>query len=220
LASDPVGRKIPEYLRKLAAALTEDKQSIRTEIDQVLEHLEHMKNVIAAQQSYAKVTGVNEVCAIDEIAETALSISEAALRSNRVQVVREFADVPLALLDRHQIVQILVNLISNAKHALEQNDPTNRVLTITIGTEGDHLRVEVRDNGMGIPHENLAKVFNHGFTTKKTGHGFGLHNSANAAQEMDGRLEAHSEGAGTGARFVLSIPIQYADSGAQRAGAA
>jgi signal transduction histidine kinase len=220
LESDPVGSKVPEYLRKLAKALAEDKQSIREEIDQVLEHLEHMKNVIAAQQSYAKVTGVTEVCAIEEIVETALSISEAALRGNRVQVVREFADVPLALLDRHQIVQILVNLISNAKHALDQNDPSNRVLTVSIRTENDNLLVEVRDNGIGIPRENLAKVFNHGFTTKITGHGFGLHNSANAAQEMDGKLEAHSDGGGTGARFVLNIPIQYADSDAQQVGVA
>jgi signal transduction histidine kinase len=104
-----------------------------------------------------------------------------------------------------------VNLISNARHALEQNDPSDRQLMIVIAAEDVQGRVEVHDNGIGIPRDNIAKVFNHGFTTKKSGHGFGLHNCANAAQQMDGSLEAFSGGPGTGASFVLRIPMLYAE---------
>jgi signal transduction histidine kinase len=215
LASDPAGRRIPEYLKKLAQALAADKQGIRGEIDQLMEHLEHMKKIIAAQQSYAKVSGVNEVCTLGQIAEMALAISDPALRGAGVKVVREYQDLPPAFLDRHQIMQIIVNLLSNAKHALQDCDPDDRHLTLSITAEDEAARIEVRDNGVGIPPENLAKVFNHGFTTKKTGHGFGLHNCANAAQQMDGSLEAFSDGPGTGARFVLRIPVQYAEPALQ-----
>jgi C4-dicarboxylate-specific signal transduction histidine kinase len=219
LATDPRGRKVLEYLGKLAHTLSAEKQAVRAEIDQVLEHLEHMKKIIAAQQTYAKVTGVTEVCSLKEIAETALAISDAALRGSRVQVVRELDDVPPALFDRHQILQILVNLVSNAKHALEHGDPESRILAISIAAEGVNARIEVRDNGVGIPQGNLAKVFNHGFTTKKSGHGFGLHNCANSAQQMDGSLEAFSDGPGCGARFVLRLPLHYAENRAPVAAA-
>jgi signal transduction histidine kinase len=81
------------------------------------------------------------------------------------------------------------------------------------------VRIEVRDNGAGIAAENLPKIFTHGFTTKKTGHGFGLHNCANAAQQMDGSLTAYSDGPGRGASFVLRMPVQYAEEPAQGGGA-
>ena len=218
LRSDAVGRKLPEYLRKLAAALTEEKRALLSNIDQVSGHLEHMKKIIAAQQSYAKVTGLTEVCSFEEIAETALAISEAGLRGSKITIRRDYAKLPPVLVDRHQILQILVNLISNAKHSLEDTEQENRELLVAIAAVEGGARLEVRDNGLGISRENLAKIFTHGFTTKKTGHGFGLHNCANAAQQMDGSLTAYSDGVGKGASFVLRIPVQYAEDVPQRAG--
>jgi signal transduction histidine kinase len=219
LSADPAGRKVPEYLRKLGQTLVAEKQDIRAEIDRVLEHLEHMKKVIAAQQSHAKVNGMREICTLQEIVETSIAINESGLRKHHVQVLRKYANVGSVLVDRHGIIQILINLISNAKDALTANDPGDRLLAITIGERDDALHVEVRDNGIGIPQENLAKIFNHGFTTKTSGHGFGLHNCANAAQAMDGSLQAFSAGPGKGATFVLSVPARHADQ-AQRAGVA
>jgi len=65
----------------------------------------------------------------------------------------------------------------------------------------------VSDNGMGIAPEHLTRIFSHGFTTKKEGHGFGLHSAANAAKEMGGFLSATSKGVGRGAIFVLDLPV-------------
>jgi signal transduction histidine kinase len=115
-------------------------------------------------------------------------------------------------------MQILVNLVSNAKHALEEASPARRELLLAIAKVDGGVRIEVRDNGIGISAENLAKIFNHGFTTKKQGHGFGLHNCANAAQQMDGSLTAYSDGPGKGASFVLRMPVEYADAIPQRVG--
>ncbi len=201
-----------------APALAEEKREILGNIDQLAEHLEHMKKIIAAQQSYAKVNGVTEVCTLEEIAETALAISEAALRNSNIEIVRSYEKLPPVLVDRHQIMQILVNLVSNAKHALEETARTDRQLTVAIAKVEGGVRIEVRDNGVGIAAENLPKIFRHGFTTKKTGHGFGLHNCANAAQEMDGSLSAYSDGPGKGASFVLRMPVEYAEQLPQRIG--
>jgi C4-dicarboxylate-specific signal transduction histidine kinase len=205
-------------LRKLGTALAEEKRAILANIDQLSEHLEHMKKIIAAQQSYAKVNGVTEVCTLEEIAETALAISEAALRNSNIEVVRNYEKLPPVLVDRHQVMQILVNLISNAKHALEEVTRLDRRLFVAIGAVDGGVRIEVRDNGAGIAPENLPKIFSHGFTTKKTGHGFGLHNCANAAQQMDGSLTAYSDGPGRGASFVLRMPAEYVEQLPQRVG--
>jgi predicted ATPase/signal transduction histidine kinase/tRNA A-37 threonylcarbamoyl transferase component Bud32 len=212
LRSDAMGRKLPQYLRKLGETLSEHKRSILVQLDQLMTHLEHMKKIIAAQQSYAKVNGVTELCALEEIAEAALALSEGVLRNQSIEIVRNYEKLPPVLVDRHQIMQILVNLISNAKHALEASDNAPRRLTVDIAKVKGGIRIEVHDNGIGIARDNLAKIFNHGFTTKKQGHGFGLHNCANAAQQMDGSLTAYSEGPGKGASFVLRLPLVNVDS--------
>jgi signal transduction histidine kinase len=218
LATDATGRKLPGYLRTLGNTLADEKRAILGNMDQLAEHLEHMKKIIAAQQSYAKVNGVTEVCTLEEIAETALAISEAALRNSNIEVVRSYEKLPPVLVDRHQIMQILVNLVGNAKHALEETPRTDRKLTVAIAKVEGGVRIEVRDNGVGITEENLPKIFRHGFTTKKTGHGFGLHNCANAAQQMDGSLTVYSDGPGKGASFVLRMPVEYAEQLPQRIG--
>jgi signal transduction histidine kinase len=110
------------------------------------------------------------------------------------------------------VIQILVNLVSNAVHALEVRAPHERRLHLRIRrSDRQEIAIEVRDNGVGIPREVLGRIFQHGFTTRKNGHGFGLHNSANAAQQMKGRLTAHSDGPDQGARFVLQLPVQFVE---------
>jgi len=125
--------------------------------------------------------------------------------------VKNIPALPALPLDRHRLLQILVNLISNAKHAMNGTPDQNQ--HITFGAEladaGDRrvLRITVADNGEGIAPENLIRVFAHGFTTRKNGHGFGLHSCVLAAQEMGGTLTAHSDGPGHGATFTLEIPV-------------
>ena len=213
----PQAAGVPAQARRRARR--EEKRAILSNIDQLSEHLEHMKKIIAAQQSYAKVNGLTEVCTLEEIAETALAISEGALRNSKIEVVRRYEKLPPVLVDRHQIMQILVNLISNAKHALEDASTAGSRAAASRSAKVDGgVRIEVRDNGVGIAAENLPKIFSHGFTTKKTGHGFGLHNCANAAQQMDGSLTAYSDGPGKGASFVLRMPVEYAEDVPQRVG--
>jgi signal transduction histidine kinase len=168
-----------------------------------------MKEIIAAQQSYARTGGVTEACTIDGIVETALAIGQLPAD---VSVERTLEPLAPVIVDRHQILQILVNLISNARHALRDGPGGDRRLSIRVAAAGKAVRIEVRDNGAGIAAENLPKIFNHGFTTKRDGHGFGLHSAANAAVEMQGRLSASSPGEGAGSTFILELPLETTSS--------
>ena len=178
-------------------------------MNSVGKHIEHIKEIVAMQQSYAKLSGAYENLFVAELVEDALRMNLAAFDRHHIQVVREFDEnVPRVCVDRHKVLQILINLLRNAKYALEPQD-TQRLLTVRVepGTSGN-VNIIVRDNGVGIARENLIKIFNHGFTTKKDGHGFGLHSGANAAKEMGGRLSARSDGLGKGARFTLELPTE------------
>jgi signal transduction histidine kinase len=106
-------------------------------------------------------------------------------------------------------MEILVNLLQNAAQALAEGGGGRKHLLLRLQRgEPGRVRLEVQDSGVGIPRENLTRVFQHGFTTKKDGHGFGLHVSANSATEMGARLSAHSAGPGLGATFTLDLPLQ------------
>jgi len=206
-ATDPRGRQLPGYLEQLAALLQAERSESVRELEAVQNSIDHIKQIVAAQQSYAHVSGIVEVAPPAELVEFALRISEASLARHGVTVVREFSPAPAVKVERHKVLQILINLIRNAKEAInESGRPDKRlVLGVRVSAEG-RVQLYVTDNGVGIAPENLTQIFAFGYTTKKTGHGFGLHSSANAAKEMGGSLEARSDGSGQGTTFVLELP--------------
>lgn len=161
------------------------------------------------QQSYATVVGVVETLDPVTLMEDALRMNAAALQRHDVRLVREFQPAPSVCVEKGKVLQILVNVIRNAKYACDdglQFGCTDKIITVQIEPAGSGVRLIVRDNGIGIPPENLTRIFAHGFTTRAYGHGFGLHSSALAAQEMGGSLRADSDGLGKGASFTLELP--------------
>ncbi len=208
LTADPKGKALPDYFIKLSEHLSVEQSELLRELQSLTQNIEHIKEIVAMQQSYAKVSGCLEPMPPAPLVEDALRINAEALARHRVEVVREFAEVPPVLADRHKVLQVLVNLISNAKYALDDDRPRDKRLTLGIARNGNgRVKIVVRDNGVGIAPENLAKIFQHGFTTKKNGHGFGLHSGALAATEMGGSLAAYSDGPGEGATFTLELPM-------------
>ena len=131
-----------------------------------------------------------------------------ALQRHQVKLIREFAETPPILVQKHKVLQILVNLIRNAKHACDDTGRLDKQIILRVTSASGRIKISVIDNGVGIPVENLTQIFGHGFTTRKEGHGFGLHSSALAAKEMGGSLTAFSEGPGQGATFTLDLPLQ------------
>jgi signal transduction histidine kinase len=209
LTSDPKGRQVPGYLVGLAAQLTQEQTGMLKELQSLGANIEHIKEIVAMQQNYSKMSGLTESLSVVDLVEDAIRMNNAALVRHDVQLVREYSETPPVLVEKHKVLQILVNLIRNSKYALEESGRPDRRVTVRVANNGgDFVRVSIIDNGVGIPAQNLTRVFEHGFTTRKNGHGFGLHSGALAAMELGGTLTAHSDGPGTGAAFVLELPVQ------------
>lgn len=211
LTHNAKGKLLPGYLRELAQALQHEQEFMTEELGALAKSVDHIKDVVATQQSYAGTPRTVESLKVGELLDDALRMNAGALARHRVTIVKNLADLPELPLDRHRLLQILVNLISNAKHAMHDKagqDPCITLVSRLAEVAGRSiLSIEVADNGEGIPPENLARLFSHGFTTRKNGHGFGLHSCVLAAQEMGGNLTVRSAGAGQGTAFTLEIPI-------------
>jgi signal transduction histidine kinase len=214
LTRDEKGRALPGYLSKLVATLAAEKQSIAEELGSLTRSIDHIKEIVTTQQSYSGSTSLVQSVQVKDLMEDALRMNAASIARHQITVVKDFAEVPSLLLDKHLVLQILVNLIGNAKRAMDRASDGAHQLTLRMGiaepADGPRLRIRVEDDGEGIAPENLARLFAHGFTTRKNGHGFGLHSCALAAKEMQGTITAHSDGPGRGAAFTLDLPVKAA----------
>jgi signal transduction histidine kinase len=204
--SDPRGKQLPMYLADLAVHLAEEQKDILHEAGLLVNNIGHIKEIVAMQQNYGKASGMMESLKVTELVEDAIRMNNGMIARHQVKLVRELADLPPILTDKHKVLQILVNLIRNAKQACEDSGRDDKQITLRVANGNGSVKISVADNGVGIPPENLNRIFNHGFTTKKEGHGFGLHSGALAAKEIGGSLTVASEGAGRGAAFTLELP--------------
>jgi PAS domain S-box-containing protein len=208
LTNDPKGQLLPEYVEKVSGQLENEYSEMLVKMESLGQHIEHIKEIVAMQQNYAKVSGVYENLPLVPLVEDALRMNAAAFERHSIEVVREFSpELPLVRVDRHKALQILINLIRNAKYAMDAGDPPHKRLVVKVTRpSSERALITIADNGVGIAPEHLTRIFNHGFTTRSDGHGFGLHSGANAAREMGGSLTAQSEGPGKGAEFNLELP--------------
>ncbi|MDY0833016.1 MULTISPECIES: DAHL domain-containing protein [unclassified Pseudomonas] len=211
LTEDEKGKLLPDYLNQLVEAIATEQQGLTEELAQLSKSVDHIKDIVSTQQSYAGASTLLEPVHISALMEDALRMNSGALSRHHVTVVKDYHDVPEIMADKHRLLLILVNLISNAKYAMSNLTDRTRKMTLTVMPLDDGtLQISVKDEGEGIPAENMTRIFTHGFTTRKEGHGFGLHSCALAALEMKGRLTAHSDGPGKGALFTLHIPLEPA----------
>jgi signal transduction histidine kinase len=201
------GKVLPTYLSSVSKRLIEENARMLEELGSVNRHVDHIKTIVAMQQSYAQPTGVRELLVIGAVIDDALQMGEASFVRHGIEVIRDDASAIAVVTDRHRLLQILINLISNARHALKEHGAPPQQLTVRVRATATAVAISVSDTGIGIPPENLDKIFQHGFTTKPGGHGFGLHASANAARELGGTLQATSDGHGRGATFTLELPV-------------
>ena len=214
-ASDPRGKELPGYLRQLGEHLVADHQVLCDEAQAVVVHVEHIGKIVAAQQAYARHGGNLEELDVAELIEHALVMHFAA--SAGVTVRRENRGVGKAMVDRHKLLQIMGNLLSNARHALRDRAQGPRELTVRLrALPPGFYAIDVEDTGVGIGAQAMQRLFEFGFTTKKEGHGFGLHASAILAKELGGELTARSDGTNRGACFTVRLPIAAAEMEPQR----
>jgi signal transduction histidine kinase len=212
MTRDPRGKHLPLYLNKLVDALAQEREEVIGELGTLIRSVDHINDIVATQQSHSGASTVVDMAGVTEVVEEALHMVANALERHHVKVTRQLEEVGPLLLDKQRLVQILVNLIVNATQAMQSVPENSRHLTLATalvkGGGGERLRITVQDQGEGIAPENLTRIFGHGFTTRKNGHGFGLHSCAVAATEMGGSLTVHSAGPGCGAVFTIDLPLR------------
>jgi signal transduction histidine kinase len=212
-AEDPRGAGVSGYLDLLASAIDVDHERMLRELTSLRDNVDHIKAIIMLQQGFAKTpSGIAERLSLVDIIEDALRFDQEAYKRYGITVDRQFDGLAPVVCDRHKILQILTNLVSNARHAVSLQPPDRRRVVVRAQKLGNDHIIDVEDSGCGIPQDNLSRIFNLGFTTRPDGHGFGLHSSACSAVELGGKLTCHSDGPDRGAQFRLTLPLPEAPS--------
>jgi PAS domain S-box-containing protein len=201
------GKHLPAYLQGLATDLIAERDVASTELAELRGNIDHIKEIVAMQQSYSRRSGLTDIVDVRTLVEDSLRMNAGAFSRHGVTLVREFQEVPSITVDKHKVLQILVNIVRNAKYACDESSNAEKRVTVCVRVDADRILIAVSDTGVGIPPENLERIFSHGFTTRKDGHGFGLHSCALAAKELGGALHAASTGPGEGATFTLTLPF-------------
>ncbi|MCA9757968.1 MAG: PAS domain-containing protein [Candidatus Eisenbacteria bacterium] len=217
VAKDPQGQKLPGFLVSLTDVLSAEHERLELEVERLAKSHEHIKEIIALQQNYAGISGATEDLHPRSLIDDALQLVGGSFERHHIDVTIEAdAEVPRVRVETHLALQILVNLLKNARDAIKELHSqapdlvtTERpavAIAIRQKSEG-YVTIEVTDSGIGIEPNLMDRIFAYGFTTKREGHGFGLHGAANAAREMGGSLEATSGGRGKGATFIYTLPV-------------
>ncbi len=218
LGTDPKGQRVPEFLASLARHAVEERDHLLKEVASLQENIDHIKEIVTMQQAYATMAGVREPLDPVKLMEDSLRMNLGALARHEVDVERDFETCPPVLAEKGKVLQILINLIRNAKYAADEGRAADRRVTLRVRRAGpERVDLVVADNGIGIAPETLPKIFTHGYTTRADGHGFGLHSAALAARELGGTLTVASPGLGQGAAFTLALPVAPPHSAAATA---
>jgi DNA-binding LacI/PurR family transcriptional regulator/signal transduction histidine kinase len=211
LTQVPKLQLMPDYYAKVAATLSEDRAEIQKEVRGLRSSAALIRDTIKALQDYAGNGAdmlLREETEILPALENAVSLQEPRILRDHITVRKQFTAVPPVVAPRAKLVHVLVNLVKNAVEAMRGPDEQPRVLTLEARPEREGVLVRISDTGEGIRGEHQEKIFSYGFTTKRDGHGFGLHTCANYMSQMGGTIQVESEGPGRGATFTLYFPAK------------
>ncbi len=212
LNNDEKGKQVLPFLSLLYDRLEHEKSLALDEIRSLLDDIDHVRSVISMQQNYAGGYGEKEAVDIMLLIENAIKTQQHELDENNIIIKKFYGELAVVSTYKHKLLQILINLISNAKHAMIDSESEDNVICITVTNDENTLSIEVSDTGVGISGDDLDRLFEYGFTKKKGGHGFGLHHSMNIAKELGGDISVASDGPGMGAKFTITIPFEFATS--------
>jgi PAS domain S-box-containing protein len=210
LNADPQGKVIPKYLIALFQSIPEEWDMVSLEVENLRRSITHINDIIMTQNDISRASGHTEKVFLPEVIDAALEMSTSAFEQYDIQIEKNYQELPFILVDKVKLLQILINLIQNAKDALIENLNFNQkklIISLKKNRLKNNIILKFQDNGIGILSEDLAKIFSLGFTTKETGHGLGLHMSALNAKDIRGSLLVESNGIGNGAIFTLTFPM-------------
>ena len=206
IADNPKGKNLLKYYLKLEEPLKKEQERMVHQSERLNKKIELINEIIAAQQNYAG-TGIHaEQVSLDEIIDNALSLQAGSIERHNLEVEKDLQASEPVFVQRSKFIHVLVNILKNAKEAMDGMKPGEKKIIIKTWQENEKVFLSISDTGSGIKKEHMGKIFTQGFTTKKDGHGFGLHSSANYMNEMGGSIEVHQNGKVNGATFTLFLP--------------
>lgn len=207
ILEDSRGKNIPKFLPVIIHAVENERTLVASEIDELTKNVEHIRNIITVQQTMSTAIGLTEEVSIESLLEDALKLGKTSYEKVGIKVIRRYNPIQKVVIDKVKLLQVIVNLIKNAVDALLESPSSTKKLIVEISEKNkENFIIKIIDSGIGITADNLNKIFTYGFTTKKNGHGFGLHSSANAVREMKGELFVESDGKEKGTTFTLILP--------------
>ncbi len=206
ICENPRGKQLMEYYLKLEEPVINEQEKVLFQVDRLMNKIELINEVISAQQSYAGGSIHADKMSLSKMIDDALALQSGSIERHQLNIKKDLKATDSIVAQRSKLIHVLVNLIKNAKESMEENHPKDKNLTITSWQDDKWVYMSIADNGSGINKQNLNKIFTHSFTTKRNGHGFGLHSCANYMSEMKGKIDVHSEGEGKGTTFTLIFP--------------
>ena len=202
LTVDPKGSKLPEYFVQLSEKLEKEHSDFTNEMDTMRGRIFLMEGAIETHLNYAKGTGHLTRVELQHLIDESLAVQSESLRKYKIEVTRSYQTKGIVQAHPEELIHILVNIIKNAIEAMHDSKSRNLKIALSKKDSG-HTCCEFTDTGIGFT--SVDKLFSHGFSTKKQGHGFGLHYSRRAMEDMDGNLHAFSAGKNKGATFTLEF---------------
>lgn len=209
LTDDEKGKLISPYLTELTKIINEKYQLTLNELDSIEIHLQHIEDIVATQKDFHGMKGIIEKIFLPDIIDRSIQLSFGLKADKELELIKNYNVQLFLVTDKTKLLQILVNLIRNAKDAVKLSDNSDKKIIIACVklNNSDNVQISVTDTGNGILKKDLPFIFTMGFTTKKNGHGFGLHSSALAAKEMGGFISVKSDGKNKGSTFILELPL-------------
>lgn len=202
---DPKQKMLLEYFLKIEEPIKKEYELLTRQKDRLREKVDLITDVISTQQDLSKASAFTEEVNVQKLFENTLALHAGSIERHGLTIERNYEDVPPIIIEKTKVMHILFNMLNNAKESMKEAEVEEKILKVKFWQDSDYVHLSITDNGIGIRKENMNKIFSHGFTTKRKGHGFGLHSSANYMKEMDGKIQAFSEGPGKGATFTLSF---------------
>jgi signal transduction histidine kinase len=165
--------------------------------ERIMKIVRSLKNFARLDEAERKKVNVHEGI------ESTLTLLQHQLKT-RIRIVKEFGDIPEIECFPNPLNQVFMNILVNAAQAIEGRG----VITVKTWTQDDTLRISISDTGVGIPPENLSRIFDPGFTTKGVGVGTGLGLSIcyKIVKDHGGTIEAESSNQGTTFTIILPLP--------------
>jgi signal transduction histidine kinase len=203
--------KIKELLERDDSLASVDNRRSQLRLVQIMQELcqnnsvatERLINIVGSLKNFARLDEAElKKADIHEGIESTLTIVQHQLR-NRIRVEKQFGKIPLVECYPNRLNQVFMNLLINAAQAI----PDRGTITIKTSRKGDVVKIEITDTGVGIPEENLSRIFDPGFTTKGVGVGTGLGLSIcyKIIQEHQGKIEVESR---NGTTFTITLPLR------------